>query len=144
MPAPTDEGERSAELLEHTDRFYQQLLQCNQEARIYLAARGIHDPAIIERMRIGYAPGACLRAHLARLGHTRRAMVERGLARRKKHGYSTCIRQNFYRTGEPIQKEDRRNRWRRRSPIKWRGEGEAGTNGTGRLSACYHFDNSIL
>ncbi len=79
MPAPADEGERSAELLEHTYRFYEQQLPHSQQARAYLAARGIHEPAIIERMRIGYAPGACLRAHLAHLGYTRRAMADRGL-----------------------------------------------------------------
>ncbi len=79
MPAPAGEGERSAELLEHTYRFYQQHLPHSEEARTYLSARGIHDPAIIERMRIGYAPGACLRAHLARLGYARHAMVKRGL-----------------------------------------------------------------
>lgn len=79
MPAPPDEGEAGADLLEHTYRFYQQRLHHSEEARTYLAARGIHDPAIIERMRIGYAPGACLRAHLARLGYARRAMVEHGL-----------------------------------------------------------------
>jgi DNA primase len=47
--------------------------------RAYLAARGIHDCAVIERMRIGYAAGACLRAHLGRLGYSRQALRQRGL-----------------------------------------------------------------
>jgi DNA primase len=57
------------ELLEETFRFYQaQLVNC-PEARQYLAERGIHSPETIARLRIGYAPGACLRAHLQRLGY---------------------------------------------------------------------------
>jgi hypothetical protein len=34
---------------------------------------------VIERMRIGYAPGACLRGYLTRLGYGRQALLERGL-----------------------------------------------------------------
>jgi hypothetical protein len=40
-----------------------------------LAARGIQDRAVVERMRIGYAPGACLRGHLERLGYRRQALL---------------------------------------------------------------------
>jgi DNA primase len=79
LPASADPAQTGAGMLEHTYDFYQQHLRRSPQASAYLAARGIHEPAIIERMRIGYAPGACLRAHLARLGYTRRAMVERGL-----------------------------------------------------------------
>jgi len=62
-----------------TYEFYRrQLVRCDN-ARAYLAKRGIHDRAVIQRMRIGYAPGACLRGHLQRLGHSREALRERGL-----------------------------------------------------------------
>jgi DNA primase len=65
--------------MEQTYRFYQWQLAHSQEARAYLAGRGIHDPAVIQRMRIGYAPGACLRGYLMRLGYGRQALFERGL-----------------------------------------------------------------
>jgi len=66
-------------LMEQTYRFYQWHLPHSQEARTYLAARGIHDCQVIERMRIGYAPGACLRGYLTRLGYGRQTLLERGL-----------------------------------------------------------------
>lgn len=52
--------------------------------------RGIHDRAVIERMRIGYAPGACLRGYLTRLGYSRQALRERGLV-------DSLGRDRFYR-----------------------------------------------
>jgi len=66
-------------LLEHTYRFYQWQLARSPDAGAYLAGRGIHDPAVVRRMRIGYAPGASLRGYLARLGYPRPALGERGL-----------------------------------------------------------------
>jgi hypothetical protein len=42
-------------LLEQTYQFYQRQLARFEDARAYLAARGIEDRAVIERMRIGYA-----------------------------------------------------------------------------------------
>ena len=62
-PAPESTSALPADeqLLEWTYRFYQRQLVRSEEARAYLAGRGIHDRAVIERMRIGYAPGACLR-----------------------------------------------------------------------------------
>jgi DNA primase len=66
-------------LLEHTYRFYQWQLAHAPEARAYLAERGIQDPAVVRRMRIGYTPGACLRGFLARLGYPRQALCARGL-----------------------------------------------------------------
>src|SRR5258708_10022292 len=44
-------------------RFYQQQLQWPQ-ALSYFERRGIHSPEVIQRMGIGYAPGACFRGHL--------------------------------------------------------------------------------
>lgn len=60
--------------------FYQHHLQRNLEAQGYLRRRGIASPEVIERMRIGYAPGGCLRAYLEGLGYSRRAIVASGLA----------------------------------------------------------------
>jgi hypothetical protein len=46
------------QLLNDTYAFYRrQLVRC-EEAREYLGKRGIRDRAVMERMRIGYAPGA--------------------------------------------------------------------------------------
>jgi len=78
-PAPPDQPAVAGQLLEQTYRFYQHQLVRHERAREYLAARGIHDCAVIERMRVGYAPGACLRAHLWRLGYSRQVLRERGL-----------------------------------------------------------------
>ena len=66
-------------LLDQTYHFYERQMAHFQEAWAYLAERGIHDPAIVQRMRIGYAPGACLRGYLARLGYPGQALCERGL-----------------------------------------------------------------
>lgn len=68
-----------AQLLDQTYRFYQRQLARSETARAYLAKRGIHDPAILERMRIGYAPGACLRRYLEQAGYRRPSLLARGL-----------------------------------------------------------------
>jgi DNA primase len=81
-----------APLLEQTYCFYQRQLARFEPARAYLAGRGIHDRAVIERMRIGYAPGACLRGHLERLGYGRRALLECGLVdERGRDGFFQCL-----------------------------------------------------
>ena len=80
LPTPIATGCWSPEkLLEHTYRFYQWQLAHYPDARAYLAGRGIQDPAIVRRMRIGYAPGACLRGHLERLGCPRQTLCQRSL-----------------------------------------------------------------
>jgi DNA primase len=76
-PAPGRAGAQP--LLESTYAFYERQLARNEAARAYLAARGIQDRGVIGQMRIGYAPGLCLRAYLTRLGYGRQAMRERGL-----------------------------------------------------------------
>ena len=68
-----------AGLLEQTYCFFEQQLPGNPQAVAYLRQRGIYDPALVERMRIGYAPGACLRAQLAGLGYSSSAMLRAGL-----------------------------------------------------------------
>jgi DNA primase len=49
--------------------FYRTQLHRYQEPVSYLGQRGIHSPEVIEHMRIGYAPGGCLRASLAEKGY---------------------------------------------------------------------------
>jgi hypothetical protein len=50
-----------APLLDETTRFYNMQLQRHTEAVAYLHQRGVRSPELIEHMRIGYAPGGCLR-----------------------------------------------------------------------------------
>ena len=77
---PGDLAEPAPEhLLEHTYRFHQRQLERFEEAPAYLAKRGIQDRAAIERMRIGYAPGACLRGYPERLGYGRQFLRDCGL-----------------------------------------------------------------
>jgi DNA primase len=78
-PQPTDHFPPSEQLLERTYQFYQRELRRSEAGHAYLASRGIYDQAVIERMRMGYAPGACLRGYLARLGYGRRTLLEHGL-----------------------------------------------------------------
>jgi DNA primase len=56
-------------LLSDVIRFYQVQLHRHPEAAAYLAQRGIRQPEVIEQMRIGYAPGRCLRAWLMSIGY---------------------------------------------------------------------------
>lgn len=86
-PSPPMEG-----MLEHTYRFYEAQLAGCPAARRYLAARGIHAAAVIARMRIGYAPGGCLRGHLERLGYGRQALRDAGLVDvRGRDGFFGCL-----------------------------------------------------
>jgi DNA primase catalytic core len=59
-----------AAVLEQAATFYQQQLHRYPEARHYLAQRGLHDPGTIQQLRIGYAPGGCLRRHLTMQGYS--------------------------------------------------------------------------
>jgi DNA primase len=54
-------------LLGDVAKFYQIQLHRHPEAVVYLAQRGLHRPELIEALRIGYAPGRCLRAWLMSL-----------------------------------------------------------------------------
>jgi DNA primase len=75
---PVPDAGRAA-LLESTYFFYQQQLNRSPQARLYLRQRGIQDPALIERMRIGYAPGASLRGYLLRHGYSPLTLLDTGL-----------------------------------------------------------------
>ena len=77
--APAD----SAAVLEETASFYQRQLQQCPEARRYLEQRGVHDPALIQDLRIGYAPGARLRRYLLAQGYSLELLQRTGLVNRK-------------------------------------------------------------
>jgi DNA primase len=59
--------------------FYRIQLHRYQEAISYLGQRGIHSPEVIEHMRIGYAPGGCLRASLTEKGYPVETARDAGL-----------------------------------------------------------------
>jgi DNA primase len=69
----------SAQLLEHTAAFYQLQLSRHPEAVHYLLQRGLRDPAVIEELGIGFAPGGKLRAHLSDLGYSLELLLQTGL-----------------------------------------------------------------
>jgi DNA primase len=90
----------SAGLLEDAIAFYSAQLRCWPEAMAYLARRGIYAPAIIEAMRIGYAPGACLRAHLRGLGYEPEQMQQTGLI--NPQGRDTLYRRIVFPFGDNL------------------------------------------
>ena len=59
-----------AAVLEKAVAFYQQQLDGCPEALRYLQQRGVRDPALIQKLRIGYAPGGSLRRHLTAQGYS--------------------------------------------------------------------------
>jgi DNA primase catalytic core len=68
-----------ADVLEQTATFYQQQLDRYPEALCYLKQRGLHDPALIKELRIGYAPGGSLRRHLTAQGYSFNLLQRLGL-----------------------------------------------------------------
>jgi DNA primase catalytic core len=60
----------SAAVLEEAAAFYQEQLDSYPEALRYLKQRGVRDPALIQELRIGYAPGGNLRRHLTLHGYS--------------------------------------------------------------------------
>jgi DNA primase len=74
-------------LLEEVTSFYQMQLSRHREAVSYLEQRGIYAPEIIDHMRIGYAPGGCLRAWLSQLGYAPAVLRQVGLV--NANGYDT-------------------------------------------------------
>jgi DNA primase len=67
------------QLLEQAATFYQLQLQRYSEGTQYLEQRGLHDPATIEELGIGCAPGGNLRRHLAALGYSFDLLLDIGL-----------------------------------------------------------------
>jgi DNA primase len=68
-----------APLLQDAANFYRLQLHRHGAAVAYLDQRGIRSPEVIDHMRIGYAPGACLRGWLMQLGHSLAALSQAGL-----------------------------------------------------------------
>ena len=66
-------------LWEEAVRFYRVQLHRHGEAVAYLHHRGVRSPELIERMRIGYAPGGRLRGWLLQLGYPWAALRQSGL-----------------------------------------------------------------
>ena len=66
-------------LLQEVAGFYRMQLHRHGEAVAYLRHRGLCAPELIEHMRIGYAPGGCLRGWLTRLGYSLPALRQAGL-----------------------------------------------------------------
>ena len=66
-------------LLHEVARFYRMQLHRHSEAVAYLYQRGVRSPELIEHMRIGYAPGGCLRGWLTQLGYPLQALRQAGL-----------------------------------------------------------------
>jgi DNA primase len=70
--------------------FYRLQLHRHAEAVAYLHQRGIRSPELIERMRIGYAPGGCLRHWLTQLGYPVPVLQQAGFV--TVAGYDTYTR----------------------------------------------------
>ena len=69
----------TSQLLEHASGFYQLELHRYPEGIHYLAQRGLHDPALIEELGIGYARGGNLCPHLSALGYSLERLLQAGL-----------------------------------------------------------------
>jgi len=66
-------------LLDRTAAFYQLQLHRHPEAARYLEHRGLREPALIQELGIGYAPGGNVRHHLAALGYPFDLLLRAGL-----------------------------------------------------------------
>ena len=66
-------------ILQETAEFYRVQLHRHGEAVAYLYERGIRSPEVIDHMRIGYAPGGCLRGWLTQLGFPVETLRQAGL-----------------------------------------------------------------
>ncbi len=72
-------------LLSDVTQFYQMQLHRHAEAVAYLLQRGLQQAAVIEELRIGYAPGRCLRAWLTSLGYPLASLQQAGLVNAAGH-----------------------------------------------------------
>jgi len=68
-----------APLLHEAASFYRMQLHRHAVAVAWLHQRGLRSPELIEHMRIGYAPGGCLRGWLTQLGYPLAALRQAGL-----------------------------------------------------------------
>jgi DNA primase len=79
-----------APVLHEVASFYHLQLHRHAEAVAYLHQRGLCLPEVIEHMRIGYAPGGCLRGWLTQLGYPVSALRQAGLV--SAGGYDAYMR----------------------------------------------------
>ena len=79
-----------APILHEAVSFYRVQLHRHTEAVAYLHQRGLRSPELIEHMRIGYAPGGCLRSWLMQLGYPLADLHRSGLVTRTI--YDTYVR----------------------------------------------------
>jgi DNA primase len=68
-----------ADMLEQAVAFYQLQLERASEGALYLEQRGLHDPAVIEQLGIGYAGGGNLHRHRASFGYSFDSLLSIGL-----------------------------------------------------------------
>jgi DNA primase len=68
-----------APLLQEAADFYRLQLHRHGEALAYLHQRGVRSAELLEHLRIGYAPGGCLRGWLTQLGYPLAALHQAGL-----------------------------------------------------------------
>ena len=66
-------------ILQKAAEFYRMQLHRHGAAVAYLYQRGVRSPQLIEHMRIGYAPGGCLRGWLTQLGYPLQTLRQAGL-----------------------------------------------------------------
>ena len=79
LDPPTPVEDNPSTVLEQAAVFYQQQLEHYPEALRYLEQRGLYDPALIQKLRIGYAPGGNLRGHLTAQGYSFDLLLRLGL-----------------------------------------------------------------
>lgn len=72
-------------LLQDVITFCQMQLHRHPQAVAYLQQRGLHQAEVIEELRIGYAPGRCLRAWLTTLGYPLERLERSGLVNTEGH-----------------------------------------------------------
>ena len=74
-------------LLPDVTMFCQVQLHRHPEAASYLLQRGLHRADVVEELRIGYAPGRCMRSWLINLGYSVEILQQAGLV--NVEGYDT-------------------------------------------------------
>ena len=80
-------------LLWQTTEFYRMQLHRYSEAVDYVYRRGVRSPEVIEHMRIGYAPGGCLRRCLTQAGYSLPSLQHAGLVSAVTHSCTAlCFR----------------------------------------------------
>jgi DNA primase len=90
----------SVGLLPDTMAFYRAQLRWRPEAMSYLAQRGLHHAETLHTLGVGYAPGACLCAHLRDLGYAPEHLRQSGLINAQ--GRDTLYRRIVFPYGDTL------------------------------------------